>query len=236
MLESGNEDAGVGEGGRFSKRPGCPSLALIGEVHPHQGLGQLADVAIIQTRRVPLPMEYAVSDLAALGEEAFLRALEARLRGGLRLLQLREKQLDAENWCRLARLVAARCREFGARLLLNGDSALAAELGAGVHLSSGQLMAAKSRPDLKWVGASCHNPAELGRAVELGLDLVVLSPVLPTTSHPGAETVGWPRFAEWVADYPLPVFALGGLSIDDMDRARAHGAYGVALKSQAWRK
>jgi 8-oxo-dGTP diphosphatase len=72
--------------------------------------------------------------------------------------------------------------------------------------------------------------------VELGLDLVVLSPVLPTTSHPGAETVGWPRFAEWVADYPLPVFALGGLSIDDMDRARAHGAYGVALKSQAWRK
>jgi 8-oxo-dGTP diphosphatase len=210
---------------------------LIGEVHPHQGLGQLSEVAIMQTRRGlgALPLEYAVSDLAALGEEAFLRALEARLRGGLRLLQLREKQLDAENWCRLARLVAASCREFGARLLLNGDAALAAQLGTGVHLSSSQLMAAKSRPDLEWVGASCHNPAELGRAVELGLDLVVLSPVLPTTSHPGAETVGWPRFAAWVADYPLPVFALGGLSLDDLETARAHGAYGVALKSQAWR-
>lgn len=217
-----------------------------GEPHPHEGQA-LAWTRAEQPQVTPilpangpilrglgLPLEYAVSDLAALGEAAFLRALDARLRGGLRLLQLREKQLDTENWRRLAREVAARCREFGARLLLNGDTALAAELGAGVHLASGQLMAATSRPDLEWVGASCHNPAELGRAAELELDLVVLSPVLPTASHPGAETLGWPRFAEWVADYPLPVFALGGLGLDDLEIARAHGAHGVALKSQAW--
>jgi len=218
-----------------------------GEPHPHEGQAlawtraEQAQVAPILPANGPilralgLSLEYALSDLAALGEAAFLRALDARLRGGLRLLQLREKQLDMDNWRRLAREAAARCREFGARLLLNGDTALASELGAGAHLTSDQLMTATSRPDLEWVGASCHNPAELARAAELELDLVVLSPVLPTASHPGAATLGWPRFAESVADYPLPVFALGGLGLADLEIARAHGAHGVALKSQAWR-
>ena len=183
-----------------------------------------------------LPLEYAISDLARLGEAEFLRRLERRLEQGLKLIQLREKAPSEAARRRLAAEVAARCREHGARLLLNGHPGLARELHVGAHLSSAQLMDCEARPDLEWVGASCHDPAELARAAELDLDLVVLSPVLPTASHPGAETLGWARVADWLGDYPLPAYALGGLGLDDLATARAHGAHGVALKSQAWRE
>jgi 8-oxo-dGTP diphosphatase len=221
-----------------------------GEPHPHEGqalawtradrgMGS-PDVAPILPANGPilrglsLPLEYAISDLERLGEATFLAALDARLEQGLGLVQLREKHLAGADWRRLAGAVAACCRDRGARLMLNADAALASELGVGVHLSAAQLMAATSRPDLEWVAASCHDPRELARAAELDLDFVVLSPVLPTTSHPGAETLGWERFVECLRDYPLPVYALGGLALDDLATARRHGAHGVALKSRAW--
>lgn len=221
-----------------------------GEPHPHEGqalawtradrgMGS-PDVAPILPANGPilrglsLPLEYAISDLERLGEAAFLAALDARLEQGLGLVQLREKHLAGADWRRLAGAVAACCRDRGARLMLNADAALASELGVGVHLSAAQLMAATSRPDLEWVAASCHDPRELARAAELDLDFVVLSPVLPTTSHPGAETLGWERFVACLRDYPLPVYALGGLALDDLATARRHGAHGVALKSRAW--
>lgn len=217
-----------------------------GEPHPHEGQAlawtraEAPDVAPILPangpvlRALSLPLEYAISNLAELGEAAFLRALEARLAGGLKLVQLREKQLSGAAWRCLAAEVATRCREHGALLMLNADTALAAELDVGVHLPAAQLMAASSRPDLAWVAASCHDVRELARAAELELDFAVLSPVLPTTSHPGATALGWARFGEWLRDYPLPVYALGGLGAGDLGTARSHGAHGVALKGRAW--
>ena len=218
-----------------------------GDPHPHEGQtlawtrSESPEVSPILPANGPilkglsLPLEYAISDSAALGEAGFLARLEQRLAGGLRLVQLREKHLAEAEHRRLAQEVSRRCAAWGARLILNGHEALAKELGAGLHLNAAQLMAARVRPDLPWVGASCHNVEELAQAAALDLDFVVLSPVLPTASHPGAETLGWARFAEALADYPLPVFALGGLGVGDLALARSHGAHGIALKSQAWR-
>lgn len=218
-----------------------------GEPHPHEGQtlawvdAEAPEVAPILPANGPilkglsLPLEYGISDLARLGEAEFLRRLDLRLARGLRLIQLREKELGETEFRRLAAELSRRCAPWGARLILNGHEELARELGAGVHLGAGRLMTLPSRPELAWVSASCHNPEELARAAALELDFVVLSPVLPTQSHPGAETLGWARFADALRDYPLPVFALGGLGIEDLALARSHGAHGVALKSQAWR-
>jgi 8-oxo-dGTP diphosphatase len=181
-----------------------------------------------------LPLEYAISNLSALGEKAFLQRLEQRLDQGLGMVQLREKDLSRDEFARLGREVAARCRERGALLALNGDAALAEGLGVGLHLPSGQLMALNQRPALEWVGASCHNPEELAQAAKLGLDWVVLSPILATRSHPDTPPLGWQALADWVRDYPLPVFALGGMGVDAMATARSLGAHGVALRSGAW--
>ncbi|TCS69457.1 8-oxo-dGTP diphosphatase [Sulfuritortus calidifontis] len=186
-------------------------------------------------RGLSLPLVYAISDAENLGVDIFLKRLDERLAAGLRLVQLREKAMPSRDFEALARAVAERCRAAGAQLLINGDIELARALGVGVHLGSKQWLELKQRPELSWVGASCHDAGELARAVELGADLAVLSPVLPTASHPGAPTLGWPRFAELVAHSPIPVFALGGLAENDLDLARRHGAHGVALKGWAWR-
>jgi 8-oxo-dGTP diphosphatase len=217
-----------------------------GEPHPHEGQG----MAWVRTERpavepilpangpilraLSLPLTYGISAAQELGVEVFLRRLEARLEGGLKLLQLREKAMPADALRLLAREVAARCRAHDARLLINADLALAERLDAGVHLPAAQLMRLARRPDLAWVGASCHDAEELEHAQTLGVDFVVLGPVLPTASHPGAQPLGWARFRELAAGRNLPVYALGGLSIADLDTTRAAGAHGIALKGGLW--
>ena len=115
-------------------------------------------------------------------------------------------------------------------LLINHDIELARELGVGVHLKASQLRELGKRPLPResWVGASCHDAEELERAAELNADFATLSPVCATASHPGAKPLGWERFAQLVADARLPVYALGGVGPDDLERAHAAGAQGVA--------
>jgi 8-oxo-dGTP diphosphatase len=118
----------------------------------------------------------------------------------------------------------------GKSLLLNHDVGLACELGVGVHLRAAQLRELRARPlpHDAWVGASCHGAEELELAAGLGADFATLSPVNTTASHPAAKPMGWDRFARLVADARLPVYALGGVGPDDLGRARAAGAQGVA--------
>jgi len=85
-----------------------------------------------------------------------------------------------------------------------------------------------------WCGASCHNAEELRRTEELGCDFALLSPVLPTKSHPGAPHLGWQSFTAMTAGSSIPVYALGGLAEEDMSVAWQHGAHGIALLRQAW--
>ena len=183
-----------------------------------------------------LPKEYAISAAAALGEAVFLTRLQQRLEGGLRLVQLREKTLAPVALAALAEKVIALVHGHGARVLINGDAALAQRLGAdGVHLTAAQLMQAAARPDLPWCAASCHNAAELRAAEKLGLDFAVLGPVLPTPSHPGAPALGWESLAELVQGCAIPVYALGGLNPDLLGRALEHGAQGIAMLSGSWK-
>lgn len=182
-----------------------------------------------------LPTVYGITHGEGLGERVLLERLDTALDRGLRLLQVREKRLERGELRRFAAEVLARARAHGAMVLINGDWELAAELGAhGVHLTSTQLMTIPSRPGLEWCGASCHNAAELACAAELGLDFVVLGPVLPTASHPGAPNLGWQRFFKLVRDYPLPVYALGGLRPSDLETAWAHGAHGISMLRAVW--
>jgi 8-oxo-dGTP diphosphatase len=83
-------------------------------------------------------------------------------------------------------------------------------------------------------GASCHNTDELAQAAELGLDFVLLSPVMRTLSHPETVPLGWQQFFHMVGGYSLPVYALGGLRLSDMQSAWTHGAHGIAMQRALW--
>jgi 8-oxo-dGTP diphosphatase len=186
-------------------------------------------------RALRLPPVYAITHAAELGPVELLRRLEQALARGLRLLQVREKELREGELRDLAARVIGLARAHGARVLVNGNPQLARELGAdGVHLTSAQLKETRLRPDLALVGASCHDAGELARAQALGADFVVLGPVAPTPTHPGAAGLGWARFAALLKDCPLPVYALGGLRPADLETAWRHGAHGISMMRGAW--
>lgn len=167
----------------------------------------------------------------------FLARLESALEMGVRLVQLRSRQFEGAEYLSLANAALARCREHGARLLLNADPDLLTAVPAdGVHLSSGRLAMTTARPlgaDFL-ISAACHNAAELARAVSLGLDFALLSPVHPTASHPRAAPLGWEGFREFVDELPLPVYALGGMRPEDIEQAIDCGGQGIAAISSLW--
>jgi 8-oxo-dGTP diphosphatase len=185
-------------------------------------------------RGLQLPAEYAITQAGELGVEPFLSRLEARLRGGLKLVQVREKTLGREN-AQFARRVVALARAHGAKVLINTNAALAREVGAdGVHLTSVQLRGAARRPGFVWCGASCHSGEELRLAEAIGVDFAVLGPVRATPSHPDAVPLGWGRFREIARDAAVPVYALGGIVPRDAEEALSCGAHGIAMVRGAW--
>lgn len=134
----------------------------------------------------------------------------------------------------MARRLAALCRRRGVRLLIAGDGRLAAAIGAdGIHLPealAGRGPGAWSR----WrrpgwlVTAAAHSPAALFRAARAGADAALLSPVFATPSHPDRRPLGPLRFAAWCRASPLPVYALGGVSVAGARRLAASGGAGIA--------
>lgn len=182
-----------------------------------------------------LPSLYAITAVEHYGVAAFMPRLRQALQRGVRLVQVRERTMAQAELLAFAREVVALARAYGATVLVNGDANLALRSGAdGVHLQSAQLSRLKRRPDTRLWSASCHDAAELARAAELDADFVVLSPVLPTPTHPEAAGLGWTKFAQLARDYPLPIYALGGMRPELLDTAMQHGAHGIALLSGIW--
>jgi len=207
---------------------------------PVDGLAALpmpaADVPVVTALR--LPDSYLVTPPPGENAEAFLAALSTSIDAGVKLVALRAKELPTGELLSLCRRVADVCHARGARLLVNADPALLDASGAdGVHLDSGRLMAARSRPVPAgaWLAASCHDAGELDQAARIGVDFAVLSPVGATLSHPEAMPMGWPRFQQLVERVNLPVFALGGMELEQMPLAWEHGGQGIAALRGLWK-
>lgn len=201
-----------------------PSGALSGYPFP------AANAPIV--RALSLPERYAITP-ADEGGDALLARLDRALAAGLALVQWRR---SVEDTALLGEAIR-RCHAAGARLLVNGDPEVAWESGAdGVHLSSLRLrsLAVRPLPADMLVAASCHDPDELERALGVDADFVVLSPVHATPSHPHAHALGWRRFRDWIGAFPRPVYALGGMSVDDLPQALAARAQGIAGIRGLW--
>jgi len=185
-------------------------------------------------KALSLPTSMGITCAWQLGIEPALNRLRSALARGLRLVQVREKNLDSVARKDFAVHVMQAVREVAGIVVINSDAQLATTLGAGLHLPSRDLMTARIRPNVEWCSASCHDAAELARACDLGLDFVLLGPVQATLSHCGAPQLGWNKFTDLIRDYSLPVFALGGMRGADLDVARRSGAHGVAMVRGAW--
>ena len=215
-----------------------------GEIHPHEHTGaiwtRLGDTPAVTPvlpangpilRALVLPETYAITNAEDNGIEVELERIAGALRRGIRLFQIRDKALPDTERLRFAQRIMTLAAEFpDTCVLVNDDEQLARAIGAeGLHLSSGSLHALERRPDFERVAASCHTAADLERAANLDIDFVVLSPVLPTASHPEAVSMGWEAFRKFVEHLTIPVYALGGMQAEMMATAQAQGAHGIAL-------
>ncbi len=187
------------------------------------------------THAIQLPSSYAISPEPD-DTGKFLGQLARLVAHGVGLVQLRAKSLSSDALAALAREAMAICHQHDATLLINGDIEIARDVGSGVHLTSSQLNSLHGRPlpTSQWVAASCHSEEEIRQAARLEVDFIVLSPVRQTTSHPGARPLGWDRFAALCEQAVMPVYALGGMSADDTERAQSRGGQGVAGITGFW--
>ena len=177
-----------------------------------------------------LPAEYAITDAARWGTSAMLDKLERALERGVKLVQLREPGLGAEERRIFCEHAIGRAHRHGCKVMVK-----APHPGAdGIHFTAAQLMSLTEKPGDLLVAASCHTRDELERAMQLELDFVVLGPVKATASHPRATTLGWNGFAELVCGLSFPVYAIGGLTRADLEDAWRAGAHGVAMIRGAW--
>ena len=167
---------------------------------------------------------------------AWLSAFDAALSRGIQCVQFRMPGVAQARQRRLLGQAVALCRAAQVQLLVNGSVELAREHGIGLHLPAAMLReyAERPLPADQPLSASCHDAAELALAESLGCDFAIVGPILPTPTHPGQPGIGWDRFEQLRAHVSLPIYAIGGLTPDDIPGARSHGAQGIAAIRGLW--
>lgn len=184
-----------------------------------------ANVPIISAAR--LPDFYAILEGCSYAQ--VLHNLNAMLDRRVTLVQVRLKSLPTSELETVLKAVLPICRQHRLTVLFNSDLPFSGQQTDGLHLSSRALMACDRRPaPYQWVAASCHNLQELKQAERIGVDFVVLAPVLSTATHPQATPLGWGNLQYLIEQVNLPVFALGGLSLPDVERVIEVGGQGIA--------
>lgn len=175
-----------------------------------------------------LPRCYGILDDA--DPSLLMDNLHKLLANDIKLIHARLKNLSAGAVNAFIRQAYPLCQQQQAVLLVNSAVADADKLNVdGMHLTAAHLMGLTERPtNITWLSASCHTLDELNHAQHIGVDFVVLAPVLPTATHPDAPTLGWERFEELVAQINMPVYALGGMVAEDLTAACQAGGQGIA--------
>ena len=163
-------------------------------------------------------------------------AVEEALKGGLEAVQLREKDLGTRDLLDMAYKMRDLTKMYKAELFINDrvDIALAVEAD-GVHLGRESIPASAVRKtfqnELK-IAVSTHTLDEALEAERVGADFITLGPVYHTPSKiKYGEPVGIETLRNIKAKISIPVFAIGGMKLDNVAEVKEAGAYGVALIS-----
>jgi thiamine-phosphate pyrophosphorylase len=177
---------------------------------------------------------YLITDRHQTGGRPLVDVVHAALEGGVRAVQLREKDLPGSELYRLATELRRLTVEFGARLIINDRTDIALAVDAdGVHIGVSSLPVAVTRTLLgseKTIGYSAHAITEAHAAHMAGADFVSFGPVFHTPSKAAfGSPCGTEMLAEAVAALALPVIALGGINSTNLDETMASAPCGIAV-------
>ena len=166
-------------------------------------------------------------------ETGAARAVEPALRGGVDLVQLRDKQAGDDEVVRAGAQLRALCHEHGALFLVNDRPDLAVACDAdGVHVGQDDMPADEARaivgPD-RIVGTSTHSPGQVDAAEAADVDYYAVGPVFETPTKAGRPATGWDLIGYAAGRATKPWFAIGGIDAETARAAAAAGAERVVV-------
>lgn len=166
--------------------------------------------------------------------ETFLTRVERIAKGGADAIVLREKDLPEAEYRTLAQEVLPRCAQYGVSCILHTHAEITRELGVrGIHLPLHVLreLTAEQRDWFETMGASCHSMEDVAEAERLGCTYVTLGHIFATDCKKGLPPRGLELLRTVCANSHLPVYAIGGISEDNLASVREAGAAGACLMS-----
>ncbi|PHS71800.1 MAG: DNA mismatch repair protein MutT [Cycloclasticus sp.] len=180
--------------------------------------------------RLNLPHYYPIIDECLGDDETLLNHLDSLISRGFGMIQLRAKSKSDDEFKALAFEALNKCKLKNVRLFLNTNLDVAKTLNAkAVHLNGAEFKKIKHRSTSGISFAvSCHTQMDLKNAYKSGALFAVLSPVKKTNTHVDVKPLGWKAFADMVGQVSLPVFALGGIGPENLDKAVMCGGYGIS--------
>ena len=178
---------------------------------------------------------YAVTDTSWLRGQTLVQQVEAALRGGVTMVQLREKELKGEALEREAGEILTLCRQYGVPLLINDDVMLAKKIGAdGVHVGQDDMAASEARtilgPDAI-VGVTARTVEQAKAAEEAGADYLGSGAVFGTSTKKDAKPMDHAFFQKICESVSIPVVAIGGITADNIRQLKGRKMSGFAIVS-----
>lgn len=184
---------------------------------------------------------YAVTDRRWLKEgETLATRTEEAIDGGVTFVQLREKDLDEENFEREGRELKELCRKRGVPFVINDNVELAAKLDAdGVHVGQSDMEALDVRKIIgedKILGVSAQTVEQAVTAEKHGADYLGVGAVFPTGSKDDATEVSYDTLKAICAAVKIPVIAIGGITEENVTELSGSGICGIAVISALYAK
>lgn len=178
---------------------------------------------------------YAVTDTSWLRGQTLVQQVDAALRGGATMVQLREKELEGEALEQEAREILALCRQFNVPLLINDDVMLAKKIGAeGVHVGQSDMAAAEARailgPDAI-IGVTARTVEQAQEAEKAGADYLGSGAVFGTSTKKDAKPMDPAYFQQICESVSIPVVAIGGITADNIRQLEGRKMSGFAIVS-----
>lgn len=179
---------------------------------------------------------YAVTDRHWLNGRTLVDVVKESLDGGVTMIQLREKSLDAGKFLEEAKELQALCRERHVPFIVNDNVDIAKAMDAdGVHVGQDDMAAldargAKLGPD-KLIGVSAHTVEEALLAEKQGADYLGVGAVFPTSSKSDVGEMSYETLKAICKAVSIPVVAIGGISGENVGKLAGSGICGVAVIS-----
>ena len=212
----------------------CVMSSLMKSDNPQELVQKIKDSYSMENYRSKYLL-YAVTDRHWLNGRTLEEDVEQALKGGVTLVQLREKNLNFEEFCKEAEIIHLLCKKYNVPLIINDNVEVAKAVNSeGVHLGQGDMSIAKAREILgknKIIGATARTKEQAVKAEKEGADYVGSGAVFGTSTKSDAVKMSFETLREICESVRIPVTAIGGITKENVLQLKGTGISGAAVVS-----